>query len=141
MAEPGVVREHSVQKEAEETGPPEALAGMIFGTRAVAVPAADPALVVELDLATDGARDLVREAGLDPGPAQVVELDLGLDRVAVLGQGAERERAVERGRDSDRTVERVPALDRVAALVLEMEREPAVEPRRDSERVVDSGQG
>lgn len=126
-----MVREHPVQKAAEETGSPEALAGRIFGTRAAAVPAAELALAVELDLATDGARDLVRGAGLDPGPAQVVELDLGLDRVAVLGRGTKQERAAELGRDSERTVERVPALDRVAAQVLGVARE----------RVVDSGQG
>ena len=113
-----MVREHRVQKAEEETGSPEARAGMIFGTRAVAVPAVELALAVELDLATDGAQDLVRGVGLDhPGPAQVVELDLGLDRVAVLGRGTKRER--------------VPALDRIAAQVLGVARE----------RVVDSGQG
>ncbi|HEV7510536.1 MAG TPA: hypothetical protein VGO27_02490 [Candidatus Acidoferrum sp.] len=69
MAEPGAVLEVPVRKVVEGKGRPEARAGPIFGSLAVAVPVAEPALAVEL----------VR----------------GLDQVAVLARGADPERVVE----------------------------------------------
>ena len=81
MAEPGAVLEAPVRKVVEEKGRPEARAGPIFGNLAVVVPEGEPALAVELELATVGARDWVRAVVQDRGPAQVVELVRGLDRV------------------------------------------------------------
>jgi hypothetical protein len=101
-----------VLRAAEQTGRPEALVGMIFGSPAVAVRAGEPALEVELGLATVGARDLVRAMAPDPELAQVVELVLGSDRIVALAPGTEPERVVEPARDSGRVVElvRVEAL-------------------------------
>ena len=60
MAEPGAVKERPVQKVVEEKGRHEARAEPIFGSLAVAVPVAEPALAVELKLTTEEARHLVR---------------------------------------------------------------------------------
>ena len=104
MAALGAVRERPVQKaEAEEMGAPEALAERIFGTRALAVPAEEPALVVVLGLATDGARALGRGMAVDPELAQV----------GALGPGTERDQALETVRDLGWAVELAQALDLV----------------------------
>jgi hypothetical protein len=76
---------------------PEALAGMIFGSLAVAVPAEEPALAVDRDLAMEEARDSVSAMALD------------------LGLVADSGRAVEVVGDSEPVAELSPALDRVVA--------------------------
>jgi len=85
---------------------PEALAGMIYGSLAVADPAEEPALAVDPDLAMEGARDSVLAVAQDPGLAQVA----GRDRGLVADSG----RAVEVVGDSEPAAELSPALDRVA---------------------------
>jgi hypothetical protein len=122
VAEPGaeLVPELPVRKAAEETARLEALAVLIFGNLAAAVPAGEPALAVELDLAMEGAQALVRAAEPDLGlaQAQVVELIRGSDRVVVPGRGAEREQVVELCQDSEQDrVEAVQDLDRVVEVV------------------------
>ena len=101
MAEPGAVKERPVQKVVEGKGRHEARAEPIFGSLAVAVPVAEPALAVELKLTTEEARHLVRAAGPVPALAQVVELERGAEPDPDL----ERDRAV----DLDRGVGQAPA--------------------------------
>jgi len=69
-----------------ETGHPEALAEMIFGSLAGAVPAGELALAVDRDLAMEGARDPERVAALD----RAVE---AVGRTQVQGAGEVRERS------------------------------------------------
>ena len=98
MAEPGAVLEAPVRKVVEGKGRPEARAGPIFGSLAVAVPVAEPALAVEL------AR--------------------GLDRIAALARGADPDRVAEAGPSSDRVVEAVPAWDQGVRQVPEETKPP-----------------
>ena len=71
-----------------ETGHPEALAEMIFGSLAGAVPAGELALTVDRDLAMEGARDPERVAALDRA---VEAVEPG--RTQVQGAGEVRERS------------------------------------------------
>ena len=78
------MRELPAQRAAEQRGRRAALVERIFGSLAVTVPPGEPALAITLDLALDGARDLVQAMGPVPELAQVLETGRDLDRVLVL---------------------------------------------------------
>jgi hypothetical protein len=98
------VPELPVQRAAGETARPVAPVETISGSLAVTVPPGEPALVITLALALDGARDLAQAVGSVLELAQVLATVRDLDWVAVLASEMGRHRVVEVGLDLGRVV-------------------------------------
>jgi hypothetical protein len=131
------VRELPVQRVAEETGRLVVRVGLICGSLAVALPAAEQAMVVELERApaTDGVLDSVRAAELDLDLDQALELFRASGRGPALGQATEQ--AAETGPDSEvwMVLEPETAPDRAVGVVRDSARAQAVEVVPDSAQV------
>ena len=101
-AEPEAVRELQAQRVAEAKGHPEAPVGLISGSLAVVVLAAERARAAALERVMDGA---LRAVGQDPEQAQMAPallLGRALERVVEGDRDLERGQVVELARGSER---------------------------------------